>query len=105
MHLDPVIEDFRDALDDRQSQPHALAVGRAANVQLIELKEDRIEAIGRDPAAGVPHFQAQLVAPAPCRQQDAAFVGVAAGITEEVSQDPGHQAQVRANGVVAHVHP
>ncbi|MNO82242.1 hypothetical protein D3C76_735110 [compost metagenome] len=104
VHLDAVVEDFRDALDDRQPQPHALAVGGAAHVQLIEFEEDGVQAIGGNAASGVPHFQAQLVAPATGPQQDAAFVGVATGVTEEVAQDPGHQAQVGANGVIAHVH-
>src|SRR5690606_25734636 len=87
MHLDPVVEDLGDALDDGQPQPHTFAVGGAADVQLIELEENRVEAIRRYPAPGVPHFQAQPVTPPPGPEQNAAFVGVAAGVTEEVAQD------------------
>ncbi|MND62445.1 hypothetical protein D3C80_537310 [compost metagenome] len=105
MNANPVAKDLGDALDNRQPQAHALAVGGAADVQLVELEEDRIEPVGGDATPGVPDLQAQHLAPTPHRQQDAAFIGVAAGIAEEVAQDPRHQAQVGADGVIGHAHP
>ncbi len=104
-YLHPIAEDLGDALDNRQPQSHPFAVGGAAYIQLVEFKENRLQAVGGNAASGVPHLQPQLVAPAPRRQQDAAALGVAAGIAEEVAQDPRHQPQVGEQGKVTEAHP
>ncbi|MCY1187197.1 hypothetical protein D9M73_281520 [compost metagenome] len=41
-YLNPVAENLGNPLDDGQPQPHALAIRCAADVQLVELKEDRL---------------------------------------------------------------
>src|SRR5471030_401169 len=104
-HLNPVAENLRDALDNGQPQTDAFAVGSTADVQLVELEENRVEPISRNPTPGVPDFQSQHFTPTASPEQDAALVGVTAGVAEEVAQNPRHQTQVGVDREITHVHP
>lgn len=97
MHLDAVAEDAGDTVDDGQPESDATALGSAPGVQLVELEEDRLQLVGGDAPASVPHLQAYLAATPARPQQHAAALGVAAGVAEQVAQDPRQQARIGAH--------
>jgi hypothetical protein len=59
-----------ETLHDRETEPDALAAFASRIVELMKLFENRRKLLGRNADAGVPHFDAQLVATAPAPEQD-----------------------------------
>ncbi len=104
MHQNPITQNLRDAFDDCQAQAHPLAVGCTANIQLIELQENRIEAVFGNATPGVPDFKAQIIAPPPCAQQNVALRGITAGIAEKITHNPRQQAQIGTYCEVPYAH-
>ena len=95
-HADMGVQDAAQALDDREPEAHA---GRVlfAQVESMKFFENVGKLVARDPGSRIPDLNAQYAAARAATNQDAAALGIAQRVTQEISQDPFDQMQVRAH--------
>lgn len=61
-HLDGVVENPGDPLDNRQPQAHTLAFRGAPDVELVEFEEDILQLVLGNPATAVAHLHPEELA-------------------------------------------
>ena len=91
-------EQLRQAAHDREPQSDALGPIALGIAELIELLKHMLLLVTRNAAAGIPHLDAQVAAPAPASDHDAAAVGIRDGIRDDVAHDAFQQQRIAHHG-------
>lgn len=89
-------EEFGKTANDGQTEAEALAAITLGIADLVELVEDLFGLLRRDADAGVPYLDAPMLPVPPHPDQDAAGLGIADGVVDQVAQYPFEQQCIAA---------
>src|SRR5262249_1480833 len=101
-HLDRMIEQLPQSLDDCEAEPQPAAVVRPLRAEyLVELAEDASPLILGDPDSGVAYIDAQACAATPASDDNAAGSGVAGRVRDEIEENPLQQNEIGVHPAAA----
>src|SRR5690349_7859172 len=90
-HIDAMIEELREALDDGEPQSEAFPPVALRIVQLVELLKDLIVTIGRNTLPRIPDFDADIRTSAPAPEQDTPCIRVADSVGNQIANQTREQ--------------
>ncbi|HWW52044.1 MAG TPA: hypothetical protein VN044_09960, partial [Verrucomicrobiae bacterium] len=97
-------EQVGQTLDDGKAETEATHALASRIVELVELFEDRLNLLFGDADTGVPHLDAQFVAPAPAAEQDLASLSILDGIRKQITDHLLEQSAIARDSQTAGNH-